>query len=283
MPSHTLQLPELSSVQERVVDQLRQDGVAIVPFAELFADAARWERAAADMAEFVAETEALLPSMSHDDRVAAFGKAFLVRRYRVKKGEDRPTFGLDNPWVSMGASPELLGIVNAYRGEPMRLHDVDNWYTVPDAEAARSASQRWHRDGWENHIVKVFTYFSDVDQDAGPFEYLRGTPEGGRNAHLWPWEGDDVYDKHGLYPPQDEFEARAPAEDVLTCTGPPGTMVFADTSGFHRGGWTRAKPRILSYSSYVSTKFRLEPRFEVDWSAGNGLSPEAEFAVSWSR
>jgi len=70
---------------------------------------------------------------------------------------------------------------------------------------------------------------------------------------------------------------------VLTCTGLPGTMVFADTSGFHRGGWTRAKPRILSYFSYVSTKFRLEPRFEVDWSAGNGLSPEAEFAVSWSR
>ena len=74
-----------------------------------------------------------------------------------------------------------------------------------------------------------------------------------------------------------------PDADVLTCTGPPGTMVFADTSGFHRGGWTRAKPRILSYCSYVSTKFRLEPRFEVDWSAGNGLSPEAEFAVSWSR
>ena len=120
------------------------------------------------MAEFVAETEALLPSMSHDDRVAAFGKAFLVRRYRVKKGEDRPTFGLDNPWVSMGASPEFLGIVNAYRGEPMRLHDVDNWYTVPDAEAARSASQRWHRDGWENHIVKVFTYFNEVDEEAGP-------------------------------------------------------------------------------------------------------------------
>jgi hypothetical protein len=60
-------------------------------------------------------------------------------------------------------------------------------------------------------------------------------------------------------------------------------MLFADTSGFHRGGWTRAKPRILSYCSYVSTRFRLEPRFEVDWSAGNGLSPEAEFAVSWSR
>ena len=141
----------------------------------------------------------------------------------------------------------MLDIVNAYRGERTLLIDVDNWYTIPDPEAEdRIASQRWHRDPWDNHIVKVFTYFSDVDEDAGPFEYLRGTPEGGRNAHLWPWEGDDVYDKHGLYPPQDEFEAKAPAEDVLTCTGPPGTMVFADTSGFHRGGWTRAKPRILS-------------------------------------
>jgi hypothetical protein len=155
---------------------------------------------------------------------------------------------------------------------------------VPDPNAEdRIASQRWHRDPWDNHIVKVFTYFSDVDQETGPFEYLRGTPEGGRNSHLWPWEGDDVYDKHGLYPPQEEFEAKAPAEDILTCTGPAGTMVFADTSGFHRGGWTQSKPRILAYTSYVSTKFRLQPRFEVDWSHGNGLSPEAEFAVSWSR
>ena len=186
------------------------------------------------MAEFVAETEALLPSMSHDDRVAAFGKAFLVRRYRVKKGEDRPTFGLDNPWVSMGASPELLGIVNAYRGEPMRLHDVDNWYTVPDAEAARSASQRWHRDGWENHIVKVFTYFNEVDEEAGPFEYVLGSAAGGRYGSLWPWEDKEVY------PPQDELEAAVDPADCDSLTGGPGSIVFCDTSGFHRGGFARS-------------------------------------------
>ena len=154
--------------------------------------------------------------MSHDDRVAAFGKAFLVRRYRVKKGEDRPTFGLENPWVSMGASPEFLGIVNAYRSEPMRLHDVDNWYTVPDAEAARSASQRWHRDGWENHIVKVFTYFNEVDEEAGPFEYVLGSAAGGRYGSLWPWEDKEVY------PPQDELEAAVDPADCRSLTGGPG-------------------------------------------------------------
>jgi hypothetical protein len=250
--------PVLSPVQERVVEQLRRDGVAIVPFAELFADDARWEQAAADIGEFVAGTEALLPSMSHDDRVAAFGKAFLVRRYRVKKGEDRPTFGLDNPWVSMGASAQFLGIVNAYRGEPMRLHDIDNWYTVPDAEAARSASQRWHRDGWENHIVKVFTYFNDVDEEAGPFEYILGSAAGGRYGSLWPWEDKEVY------PPQDELEAAVDATDCRSLTGGPGSIVFCDTSGFHRGGFARTRPRILSYHTYLSDTGQQHHRRKFD-------------------
>jgi len=266
----------LDQVQQRVLDSMRNDGIALVPFQELFGDEAMWDELRRDIGEFTADTEANLSELQAQQKK----KSYLIRRF-LKSG--RP-FTPDDPWLRFGLEDRILDIVNAYRGERTLLIDVDNWYTIPDPEAEdRIASQRWHRDPWDNHIVKVFTYFSDVDEDAGPFEYLRGTPEGGRNAHLWPWEGDDVYDKHGLYPPQDEFEARAPAEDVLTCTGPPGTMVFADTSGFHRGGWTRAKPRILSYSSYVSTKFRLEPRFEVDWSAGNGLSPEAEFAVSWSR
>jgi hypothetical protein len=274
MASPALRLPDPTPVQERVVEQLRRDGVAIVPFAELFADGARWQDAVADMEDFVAETEALLPSMSHDDRVAAFGKAFLVRRYRVRKGEDKPTFGLDNPWVRMGASPELLGIVNAYRGEPMRLHDVDNWYTVPDAEAARSASQRWHRDGWENHIVKVFTYFNEVDEEAGPFEYILGSAAGGRYGSLWPWEDKEVY------PPQDELEAAVDPADCRSLTGGPGAIVFCDTSGFHRGGFARSRPRILSYHTYLSDagQERHRRKFEVDLG-GVELPEESAYAL----
>jgi hypothetical protein len=269
----------LDQVQQRVLDTMRVDGIALVPFQELFGDEGMWDELRRDIAGFTDSTEENLAELQAKQKK----KSYLIRRF-LKSGR---AFGLDDPWLRLGLSGRILDVVNAYRGERTWLIDVDNWYTIPDPNAEdRIASQRWHRDPWDNHIVKVFTYFSDVDEDAGPFEYLRGTPAGGRNAHLWPWEGDEVYEAHGLYPPQDEFEEKAPAEDVLTATGPAGTMVFADTSGFHRGGWTRSKPRILSYCSYVSTKFRLEPRFEVDWSvarAGNGLSPEAEFAVSWSR
>jgi hypothetical protein len=274
MSSQAQSLSELTAVQERAVEALRRDGVVIVPFDELFGEQACWSAAAADMAEFVGETEARLPSMSHDDRVAEFGKAFLLRRYRVKKGGDKPKLSLANPWVSIGASPEFLGIVNAYRGEQLRLHDVDNWYTVPDAEAARSASQRWHRDGWEDHIVKVFTYFNDVDEEAGPFEYVLGSAAGGKYGSLWPWEDKEVY------PPQDELEAALDPADCRSLTGAPGSIVFCDTSGFHRGGFARTRPRILSYHTYLSDAAQQKHRrkFDVDLD-GAELSEASVYAL----
>jgi hypothetical protein len=274
--AETFSPPELDNVQRRVLETMRKDGIALVPFQDLFGDEPLWETLRADIAGFARHTEDNLAELQAKQKK----KSYLIRRF-LKSGTP---FGLDDRWLRLGLSSRLLDIVNSYRGELTWMIDVDNWYTIPDPGAEdRIASQRWHRDPWDNHIVKVFTYFSDVDEEAGPFEYLRGSPAGGRNANLWPWEGDEVFEAHGLYPPQDEFESRAPAEDVLTATGPAGTMVFADTSGFHRGGWTRSKPRILSYCSYVSTQFRLAPRFEVDWSDGDGLSREAEFALDWSR
>ena len=268
--------PELDDTQRRVLETMRQDGIALVPFEDLFGDEQLWEALRADIAGFARHTEDNLAELQAKQKK----KSYLIRRF-LKSGTP---FGLDDRWLGFGLSSRMLDIVNSYRGELTWMIDVDNWYTIPDPNAEdRIASQRWHRDPWDNHIVKVFTYFSDVDEAAGPFEYLRGSPAGGRNAHLWPWEGDEVYEAHGLYPPQDEFESKAPAEDVLTATGPAGTMVFADTSGFHRGGWTRHKPRVLSYCSFVSTQFRLSPRFEVDWSNGHALSREAEFALAWSR
>jgi hypothetical protein len=271
----TFSPPELDDVQQRILESMQENGIAIASFQELFGDEQLWETLRADIMGFAREAESELP-VRKDKK-----KSYLVRRF-LKSGKKFP---LDDPWLRFFLSNRLLDIVNSYRGERTWLIDLDNWYTIPDPEAEdRVASQRWHRDPWDNHIVKVFTYFSDVDHEAGPFEYLRGTPAGGRNQDLFPWEGDEMYEAHGLYPPQDEFEAKAPAEDIFTATGPAGTMVFADTSGFHRGGWTQSKPRILSYCSYVSTQFKLAHRFKVDWSTdGKGLSNEAQFALAWSR
>lgn len=269
---------QLSDVQRQAVESMRSEGIAVVPFGELFDDGERWQQLHADIHEFAAETERRLPQLrEREDR-----KAYLVRRfYHPKtKGEKAPPwrFPSGDRWLQLGLSSEILGVVNAYRGEPTCLIDLDNWYTIPDPNAIeRVRSQQWHRDPWDNHIVKVFVYFSDVDEQAGPFEYVRGSAAGGRYGDLWPWV------PKGIYPPQDEFEAAVPVDDRLTLTGPAGTIIFCDTSGFHCGGSAKTKPRILSYHTYVSGASKKPARYRVDLAGdGEALTESARFALSRS-
>jgi hypothetical protein len=59
----------------------------------------------------------------------------------------RVPFTLDSPWLRIGISDTILGIVNTYRGQPVQLFYLDNWFTRPYTGAdERIASQRWHRD-----------------------------------------------------------------------------------------------------------------------------------------
>jgi hypothetical protein len=268
----------LTEAQEPVLEALRRDGIAVVPFHALFDDDV-WGVLSADVDTFVRATAERAPELlARDDDKAYIARRFVVRRTGETKGR-KWKFSLTDPWLALGLSSEILGIVNSYRGESTHLIDLDNWYTIPDPDAReRIESQQWHRDPWDNHIVKVFVYFSDVDEGAGPFEYVRGSPAGGRYGDLWPWV------PKGIYPPQDELGRAVAPEDCLTVTGPAGTMIFCDTSGFHRGGAARSKPRVLSYHTYVCPPTDKSPRFRVRWSDDEErLSPEARFAIAWSR
>jgi len=266
----TFSPPELDDVQQRVLETMRRDGIALVPFQDLFGDEQLWETLRADIAGFARHTEDNLAELQAKQKK----KSYLIRRF-LKSGTP---FGLDDRWLGFGLSNRMLDIVNSYRGELTWMIDVDNWYTIPDPNAEdRIASQRWHRDPWDNHIVKVFIYFSDVDEEAGPFEYVRGSAEGGKYGSLWPWEEEEVY------PDQTEFAAAVDESDRTTLTGPPGTIVICDTSGFHRGGFAHSRPRILSYLTYLSDagNRRHRRKFGVDWTVGDGsLSEAARFALN---
>jgi hypothetical protein len=267
----------LTEVQQRVLGELRGSGIAIVPFAELIGDGALWRALKAETDEFVAVAERELERGGGAKRK----KDFLIRRYPrgKKKLPKKPAIlPSDGPWLRYAAGDPLLGIVNAYRGAQVKLVDFDLWYTIPVGDAAkRVASQEWHRDPEDQHVVKVFLYFSDVDEDAGPFEYIPSSAEGGKYGHLWPWGESE------RYPPTEELEAAIPASERLHATGPAGTLVICDTSGFHRGGYARAKPRILATHTYVNKKITPERpdrrKFTVDWRDGE-LSEASRFALA---
>jgi hypothetical protein len=268
---------DLNPVQQRVLDELRSTGISIVAFAELVADDGLWSQLKADMDEFVARAE---DEVEHGGG-AKRKKDFLIRKYprgKKKLPIEPAILPSDGGWLRYAAGDELLGIVNAYRGAQVKLVDFDQWYTVPvGAEAERVASQEWHRDPEDQHVVKVFLYFSDVDEDAGPFEYVRRSAQGFEYGHLWPWgEGE-------RYPPTEELEAAIPASERVLAIGPTGTLVVCDTSGFHRGGYARTKPRILSTHTYVNKKITPERperrKFTVDWRDAT-LSEASRFALT---
>ena len=234
--------PTLDDVQSRILGDVEARGFSLATFDEVFGDAQHWAELEAMRDRFVSETEADLAKGGEHVRVRA-GKEFVVRlhSYGVE-------LGLDDPWFRGVASRRLLDIANTYLEMWSKLEYVDVWYSVPQlADAARISSQRWHRDYNDKHLLKVFLYLVDVDADMGPFQYVPGSQPGGPYADAWPWEplGQN-------YPTEEELEALVPDSAIEAFTAPKGTLIFCNTAGFHRGGFSTTDPRVLATATYSS-------------------------------
>jgi hypothetical protein len=255
---------------QSVIDSLHRDGIAVVRVEDLL-PTALWNEARADAASFALATSAVVandPSTTPD--------GFLVRRFfNDEEGAPEATFTTESPWVRMAASDALLDIVEGYHARPVKIFEIDNWYTVPmSARASRRGSQKWHRDPEEPHVVKVFVYLSDVGVESGPFEYVRRSATGSRYGDLWPLGGGV---KH---PDEKQVAAAIPAEDRISVTGPAGTMIFCITGGLHRGGYARTAPRVMALWTYVTQQSKRwkRHRFRMDFNAPD-VSPRARFAL----
>jgi hypothetical protein len=267
--------PALDDVQQGVLDRLREEGYASLPFSDLVPDPAVWQELESDAERFVAETEAGLARErggGESELRRRAGKEFLVRKYSW--GVD---LGLDDPWLRLGVNPRLLDLANAYLRMWSKLEYVDVWYTPPDGGDERRSSQRWHRDFNDRHLLKAFVYLVDVDQDTGPFEYVPRSAPGGELEQLWPWRplGEN-------YPPDDEFAKTVDGRSV-TFTAPKGTIIFCNTSGFHRGGFARGKPRVLAtltWDSPASLKALSERNYVFAQQNGVALDEAQRYALT---
>jgi hypothetical protein len=267
--------PQLDDSQQHVVDRLREDGYATLPLPDLLADAAAWNELEANAADFAEETEAQLAREQAGGESSLrrrAGKEFLVRKYAWGV-----QLGLEDAWLRLGANPRLLDIANAYLGMWSKLEYVDVWYTPPAAAEDRRSSQRWHRDFNDRHLLKAFVYLVDVDEETGPFEYVPRSAPGGELDRLWPWRplGDN-------YPPEDELEQQIDGRAV-TFTAPKGTIIFCNTSGFHRGGFAKTKPRVLAtftWDSPASLKALSERNFTFVSPNGAPLNAAQRYALT---
>ena len=264
--------PALTEPQQHVLETLRDDGLAMVPFAELVHDDELWQALCNDVASFRSDAERIAVKKSQA------GKRSKAIRARETKNRRHP----NESWLRYALSDAMLGVVNTYLALWTKLTYVDTWYTPPSPpDAPRISAQRWHRDPEDSHLVKAFTYFTDVDQNTGALEYVRGSIPGSRYGDLWPWRAGS--DREGeRYPPDGELERLVAEQDRLVASGPAGTIVFCDTAGFHRGGFG-SKLRVVAPLTYVSPASLATSLTTRKFKARNVRdlgSPAARFAIA---
>lgn len=263
--------PQLDDVQRKIVSDVDAEGFSLVSFGDLFPDE-HWREVESMRDRFVEATKADLEAGGENVRVRE-GKEFVVRLHSY--GVD---IGLDDPWFRACASRRLLDVANASLRMWSKLEYIDVWYSVPQpAEAQRVSSQTWHRDYNDKHLLKAFLYLVDVDEGMGPFQYVPGSQPGGPYADAWAWTplGQN-------YPTEEELEERIPESAVHTFVGPKATLVFCNTAGFHRGGFSTTDPRVLAtvtYSSPASLASLTERSYRYT-GALEELDAPTQFALS---
>src|SRR5437588_6882397 len=117
--------PELDAVQQTVVDRLREEGYASLPFAEVVGEEA-WRLIDEEAQRFISETEAALAREAAGETDGTLrrreGKEFVVRKYAYDV-----TLAPDDPWLGLGLNRRLLDIANTYLGMWSKLEYVDVW------------------------------------------------------------------------------------------------------------------------------------------------------------
>jgi hypothetical protein len=252
-------LPVVSDTQKRICSELNSRGIAITPIRE-FIPEERYVLVKNQAIEFSkgskirSRTDEYERNYLDPSWVQSWRKDYLVTKFEL---DDVVAF--TDPLLQLAVSPELLDTVNLYLGLYSRLFLLNYWYTIPlsKTDRLRVASQNWHRDPEDHKLVKVFIYYTRVDESAGPLEYILESRQGQRYYNMWPGSS---------YPPPDQVDQRVPTEDRVVATGPEGTIIFCDTSGFHRGGFALENARLLSVFAYISpaSPYNSQRPFAVD-------------------
>ena len=220
--------------------ELRQNGIAVSAGDHLLTESSR---AALDEAArrilHACDEHAASPSPAGAS--AGNGrKRFLVDLVEYPEGIPE-----DDPLLKVALDRNLLEVVSSYLGLWPCLYSVRAWLNVPTDEPPQ-VSQLWHRDPEDLQLIKVFIYLEDVGEDGGPFTYIPRThPFGAETTRAQKLEK-----KKRL--PDERVNKMFPSGGWRVCTGPAGTLILADTVGYHRGGKPLAGRRVLITFTYTS-------------------------------
>jgi hypothetical protein len=251
--SYKLNRCSLQGEAARVLSALNRDGVAMTSAEALLGPSSCFS-------EVCGAVEGLQASLANDITRAKAGadnpNAIGDKKFILEYLGHNPQFDPASVYARFSLEQNILGVANAYLGMQSRLRYYNVWHTFPTRIEARE-SQLWHRDREDFKILKVFVYLSDVDEGAGALTYARGSQlSGGMKS------SPEYFVEGGVKRSKDEqMAAVVPPAKWLKATGPRGTVVFADTSGYHKGGLARERDRLMYVCMFTSPSSQSKELF----------------------
>jgi hypothetical protein len=245
--------------QQVLVAALSRDGFAVTSFEELFGDRSMFDEAARHARRLYEDQP------SKPDATAGTKATYLTKLAAE-------SFEADDPFVRIALHPAALNVANGYLRLRSSLRALELWHTRPSPGPAVQ-TQLWHRDADDVMNVKMFVYFTDVRPSAGPLTYVPGThPLGDRRRAV------AEHDAHGRSN-DGQMATVVPEPEWRVLEGGPGTIVFADTCGYHKQLKPESEERIALMAHYVSGTPYVPRVLELRAVEPAALSEDQHYAV----
>jgi hypothetical protein len=233
----------------RIIDGLNNNGIALSSVNRLLGPDSCFE----ELKDAVGKLEQQWSGRIEEARNEANHGAIGRKTFILQLLGERPRLDPQSIYARFALQPRILEIANAYFGMYTQLRYYNVWHTLTTQSPARE-SQLWHYDREDHRILKIFVYLSDVAEGAGPFTYASRSRS--RRA-------PQSFDENGVRRWDDEQMAElVPPEKWIKATGEKGTVVFADTRGYHKGGLAREHDRVLYTCMFTSPTSQAPELFE---------------------
>ncbi len=202
----------VAAADQKIINDLRKDGVHVTNLAHLFGDddsddiAKVFARAAADLD---VTDKGVLPS-------------YLQKKTSSIDMEANVILAKYPELFFLCLSKRILNLVESYLGMRSAYHGVALRRSLNDG--LEIGPRLWHKDCEDFHVVRIIVYLNDVTEGGGPFEYLPRTY--GLNYSQLKTVGGRLTNEDML--------KIVPEIKMRPCYGKAGTVIICDSANtFH--------------------------------------------------
>lgn len=177
-----------------------------------------------------------------------------------------PNDVIQNQWVQdLIMDPVLINIAGTYLNANPIFDFAAMWWSTDYKVNKEDAAQEYHFDLDRPKWLKIFIYLTDVNTDNGPHCYISKTHKVGSKPQ-------QILNRGYVRISDQELEKYYSKNNFKEITGPAGTIVFGDTSCWHKGKPLTKGDRLILQLEYTSSLFGLNlPKFKIK-------SPSKEFS-----